>query len=88
MVDLKIKKYWIITLYMVFCTLASFAQDCAQYSYNRYGEIYFSDNSDGDNNGTLINTATDITFGRYNSPLSGLTYDWKLYDINGSLIKS
>ncbi|KQX15082.1 hypothetical protein [Flavobacterium sp. Root420] len=88
MVDLKIKKYWIITLYMVFCTLTSFAQDCAQYSYNRYGEIYFSDNSDGDNNGTLINTATDITFGRYNSPLSGLTYDWKLYDINGSLIKS
>ncbi|OXB04033.1 hypothetical protein SAMN05444387_4066 [Flavobacterium pectinovorum] len=86
--DLKIKKYLIIAFCLVFCTLASFAQECGQYSYSRYGEIYFSDNSAGDNNGALINTATDITFGRYNSPLPGLTYDWKLYDANGSLIKS
>lgn len=86
--DLKIKKYLIITFCLVFCTLASFAQDCGQYSYNRNGEIYFSDNSAGDNNGALINTATDITFGRYNSPLPGLTYDWKLYDPNGTLLKS
>lgn len=85
--DLKIKKYWIITLCMVFCSLASFAQECTD-SWNRSGEIYFKNDVYGDPKGTLINTGVNITYGKYGNPISGLTYEWKLYDANGTLLNS
>ncbi|MHC0439214.1 hypothetical protein [Flavobacterium sp. 3-210] len=85
--DLKIKKYWVITLLMLFCSLNSFAQEC-EYSWSRNGQIYVANNTYGDSAGAFLNTPTNVTFGRYNSPVPGLNYQWNLYEANGTLVQT
>lgn len=85
--NLNIKKYWITSFFMVFCSFISFAQQC-QYDYSRNGEIYFSNPTYGDKNGVFLNTNTLVTFGRNGSSLPSLTYDWKVYDSNGNLVQT